>query len=390
MGHRSNQKDLTDQNIGQAIAPETGTVNEQLSNILTELLQKTEPADSQDVDVLSQIPGTGATNLGKAIDTAFGGTDTGVAILAVRDDTLSSLTPAEGDWVPLRTSSTGALHVTGGGGGSEPTDDTSTHSTGSSVGTSVMAVATPTDSAVDANDFGHVAMSLDRRLHVDADITASVGLTVDLGANNDVTLNANSGVDIGDVDVTSIAAGDNNIGNVDIVSLPASTNTLEVVGDVAHDAAAAGNPVLICGIASDVDSTAPANRISTEADATTLTTDFDGVLFVRPHGIQITDYHVNGSSALTDTAVFADPGDGLSIYVTDIVVSSGAATAMNIFFEEGATTVLGPWYLEAVAGRGFSIHFQTPKKITASTALTVTTSAAIAHTIDVTGYIAQG
>jgi hypothetical protein len=36
-------------------------------------------------------------------------------------------------------------------------------------------------------------------------------------------LTANSGVDIGDVDVTSIAAGDNNIGNVDIVTMPAVT-----------------------------------------------------------------------------------------------------------------------------------------------------------------------
>ena len=36
-------------------------------------------------------------------------------------------------------------------------------------------------------------------------------------------LAANSGVDIGDVDVTSISAGDNNIGNVDIVTLPSIT-----------------------------------------------------------------------------------------------------------------------------------------------------------------------
>lgn len=36
-------------------------------------------------------------------------------------------------------------------------------------------------------------------------------------------LAANSGVDIGDVDVLSIAAGDNNIGNVDVVTLPAVT-----------------------------------------------------------------------------------------------------------------------------------------------------------------------
>ena len=67
--------------------------------------------DIGDVDVTSIIPGTGATNLGKAIDTAAGATDTGVAALAVRDDALTTLTPVDGDYVPLRTTSTGALWV---------------------------------------------------------------------------------------------------------------------------------------------------------------------------------------------------------------------------------------------------------------------------------------
>lgn len=71
------------------------------------------------VNVAADIPGTGATNLGKAVDSASGATDTGVAVLAIRDDSLSALTPAEGDYVHLRVSSTGALHVTGGGGGTQ-------------------------------------------------------------------------------------------------------------------------------------------------------------------------------------------------------------------------------------------------------------------------------
>ena len=146
----------------------------------------------------------------------------------------------------------------------------------------------------------------------------------------------------------------------------------------------------MCGVAQNTDDTAPPNRVSAEADATRLATDRDGAVFVRPYGPQIWSYHENSSSALTDASVHVLPGAGLSLYVTDIVVSTGAATAMNIFFEEGASTVLGPWYLEAVAGRGLSLHFQTPKKITANTALTVTTSAAIAHSIDVTGFTAQG
>lgn len=38
---------------------------------------------------------------------------------AIRDDSLSTLSAVEGDAVPLRVSSTGALHVTGGGGGTQ-------------------------------------------------------------------------------------------------------------------------------------------------------------------------------------------------------------------------------------------------------------------------------
>lgn len=68
--------------------------------------------DIGDVDVTSIIPGTGATNLGKAIDTATGATDTGVLLLATRDDALSALTPIEGDNVQLRTDANGALWTT--------------------------------------------------------------------------------------------------------------------------------------------------------------------------------------------------------------------------------------------------------------------------------------
>ena len=235
---------------------------------------------------------------------------------------------------------------------------------------------------------------------LDVDVTrlpALVAGTANIGDVDVLTLPAlvAGTANIGDVDVLTIAAGDNNIGNVDVVTLPnvtlaAGTNTNEIVGDVAHDAGVAGNPVLVCGAAQNVDDTAPPNRISTESDATRLATDFDGAVFAHPHGPQVWSYHSNGSAALTDAAVHAAPGVGLSLYVTDIVCSTGAATAMNIFFEESTTTVLGPWYLEAVAGRGLALHFQTPKKITANTALTVTTSAAIAQSVDVTGFTAQG
>ena len=168
-----------------------------------------------------------------------------------------------------------------------------------------------------------------------------------------------------------------------------STGGAFTQGPAAHDAAAAGNPLLLGAQMETMADSAPGTRSGTDADATKLATT-DGALYVIPTGPQTWSYHENSSSALTDTSVHAAPGAGLSLYVTDIICSTGAATAFNIFFEEGASTVLGPYYLEAIAGRGVAIQFQTPKKITANTALTVTTSAAIAHSIDVQGFVGPG
>ena len=58
-------------------------------------------------------------------------------------------------------------------------------------------------------------------------VTSTTGLPVQLLAGTAAVgkLAANTGVDIGDVDILSIAAGDNNIGNVDIVTVPAPLST---------------------------------------------------------------------------------------------------------------------------------------------------------------------
>jgi hypothetical protein len=61
----------------------------------------------------------GATSHVKLDDAAFASGNALTGVGAVRDDALSTLTPAEGDWTPLRVSSTGALHVTGASGATE-------------------------------------------------------------------------------------------------------------------------------------------------------------------------------------------------------------------------------------------------------------------------------
>ena len=123
-------------------------------------------------------------------------------------------------------------------------------------------------------------------------VTLATDVALPAGTNN-----------IGDVDVLTIAAGDNNIGNVDIITMPnvtlaAGTNTNEVVGDVAHDAAIAGNPVTIGGVAS---AAAPA-AVSLDQDA------------VRAW------FLLNGAQATVVTAAGAliggDAANGLDVDVT--------------------------------------------------------------------------
>lgn len=298
-----------------------------------------------DVDVLSVIPGTGATNLGKAIDTATGATDTGVLALATRDDALSALTPIEGDNVQLRTDANGALW---------------TH-----------------DDALDAALSGS---------ELQVDVVASLPAGTNNIGDVDILTIAAGDNNIGNVDIASIAAGNNNIGDVDIASGTVTTVTTLTGGGIAHDSADSGNPHKVGFKAFSPDGTTPGTAVA-ENDRTDGKADLDGRQFVNTVHPVLWSYHENSSSALTDQEVKADPGDGFSIFITDIVFSTGAATACNIFFEEGSTTILGPYYLEATAGRGLAIHFTTPKKVTASTALTVTTSAAIAHGLDVHGYV---
>ena len=158
---------------------------------------KTDAAGDLQIDIGSITPGTGATSLGKAIQSAQGATDTGVAALVVRNDTLADLAGSDHDYAPLQVNATGALYTS-------------------------LATALPAGS----NAIGKLAANSGVDIG-DVDVTSlpalpagtnSIG-TVILGAGTAAfgKLSANSGVDIGDVDVTSlpsIPAGTNSIGTV--------------------------------------------------------------------------------------------------------------------------------------------------------------------------------
>lgn len=311
-------------------------------------------------------------------------------------------------------------------------DDTATHATGTTKGVGVMAVATPTDAAVDANDIGMVAMTTSRQLKVDASGVAvpvtdnSGSLTVDyattgsgtatgalrvelptngtgviatLGtitnvvhvddnssslsvdwagtapvtgsgtatgalrvelANNGtglVGLNAgtnaigklaaNSGVDIGDVDITSVVPG------------TGATNSGKAE-DAAHTSGDVGTMAL--GVRTDVPNAVGAG---TTGDYSFLATDMVGgvrtALYETDFAVlgtnHVKKYYAN-TGAVTDGIVWS-PAAGKRWYVTDLIFTTSAAATVT--FEDdkagGDETVLA---MDCAANSGVAHHFATP------------------------------
>ena len=128
--------------------------------------------------------------------------------------------------------------------------------------------------ATDDDGVAHLAIIAGDTTSVDGKITAC-----NTGA---VVLAASDGTDIGDVDVAS---------------LPASTNTLEVVGDVAENENAAGNPVLTGG---RYDSSV---RTLGNTDVGALALDPTGALYTREYLGQAGSILVTGTTNAVTTGV---------------------------------------------------------------------------------------
>lgn len=178
------------------------------------------------------------------------------------------------------------------------------------------------------------------------------------------------------VEVNAIAAGDNNIGNFDIVTLPnvtlaAGTNTNEVVGDAAHDAAIAGNPVRIAGRALTADYTAVAAGDTADL-ITTLTGKIVNYPFANPNQSWSYAAASGGIVNTTGVTIKAAGGAGVRLYLTDLHVINGHATvSTDVQIRDGASgTVLWRGFAQAVGG-GISVHFATPLRGTANTLLEV-------------------
>lgn len=241
-------------------------------------------------------------------------------------------------------------------------DDTATHTSATTKALGIGAVATPTDGAIDANDIGMVAMSLDRRLHTDAQIvgqdadvtiadggndisvdnagTFAVQSTLQTGSNAIGKLAANTGVDIGDVDVTSMP------------------------GTGVEDAGETAGGTLVMG--GSVRRDTPASSAGTTGDNATVNTDALGRLWTHPAPNEqdlatLATSHVKKyyTAATPTDGIVWSPAAGKRWYITDIFI--GVSAASTVTLEDDLTAgddVV--WKMELAANSGWDHTFTTP------------------------------
>lgn len=299
--------------------------------------------------------GAGSGGTAAADDADFtAGTTSGTPVMGVYESTPTSVTDGDLGAIGITVNREVKVSVTSGGVAGVVEDAASA---GGEEGVLMLAVRRDTAASSSGTDGDFSTLNTDStgRLHV------NVGNTVTVGSH--AVTNAGTFA----VQVSSIAAGDNNIGNVDIVSLPASTNTLEVVGDAAHDAAVAGNPVLVGFEARSTAPTAVADGDAVRGAASLL-----GKQIVLPYAIPASTWAYASTAAVTDTADDEAAAAVASTrrYITGVQVFNGHDTVgTEVVIKDGSTVMWRGWAEQT--GGGCSAKFDPPLRGTANTAVNV-------------------
>lgn len=291
-------------------------------------------AGSLTVDVGTALP-AGNNNIG----------DVDVATVPAPLSTTGNGTAATALRVTVASDSTGVVGLAAGNNNVGDVDVASIAAGDNNIG-NVDIVSVPAPLSTSGN--GTAATAL--RVTVASDSTGVVGLAA--GSNAIGKLAANSGVDIGDVDVTSG---------------PTGASAFQVQGTVAHDGPAANNPVLNAGYVVNAEPAAVAN-----GDVARMLTDLAGKLITLPYA-NPENFVAGKTAAITDTTrtqVIAAQGAGVRLYITHVIVTNSHATVGTyVKIEDGSTEIYGGY--AAPAGGGFAITLPVPLRLTANAALNV-------------------
>lgn len=258
------------------------------------------------LDGVETLLGTGATGLGKVEDSAHANGDVGIMVLGVRNDSATSRSGTDGDYVGLATDSAGRVGICDLGGS----------------------------------------------VTVDGTVATTQSGTWNVGS---ITT------------LPSLPAGTNNIGDVDIASGTVTTVTTLTGGGVAHDAADSGNPHKVGGRARTSDVTAVTNddRIDQIHDA--LGAQVMRPYSLHENLVSGATAAITGT---TSTSVLPSAGAGVRNYVTSLLVTNSHATVgtlVTITDGSGGTTLYAGY--AAPEGGGFALSFPTPLRGSAATAV---------------------
>lgn len=262
--------------------------------------------------------------------------------------------------------------VAGAAAGGTSTADDADFAAGTTAGTSVQGVYESTPTSVTDGDLGTVGITSGRRLKTSATVDAALPA----GTNAIGKLAANSGVDIGDVDVTSLTLGTY---AVDDSAMPATPQTVPVSGEYRSSATTYGDgdvtvlqtdvngnlkTTLATGLSSaddtvgvrpddyaTDDSAMPATprvipvageyratpTTYTDGDATVLQTDINGNAKIKatPPDFDVTSHtakavkYYTSAGAATDGIIWS-PAAGKRWHVTTLVLNVSAAATVTI------------------------------------------------------------
>lgn len=254
-----------------------------------------------------RVSSTGALHVtGGGGGTEYNVDDAGPTVVSmagvVRDDALTTLTEVDGDATLLRVSSTGALHVTGGGGGTEYTEDVATPAT--IVGTATMIerddvlTATPI-----AGDWLALKGSAEGALwtqdfNSDALLTDTNAMVVDLASIQIATEATQAAVE-GTLTVGSHAV--TNAGTFTIQEDGAALTALQLLDNTVYVENAALGTTPSGNLAMARQDAALTATGSVDDDATPLTVDANGALWVTPSGTVTVDATGQGDIPVTGT-----------------------------------------------------------------------------------------
>jgi len=184
---------------------------------------------------------------------------------------------------------------------------------------------------------------------------------------------------------TAVGNGDRVDASFDLQGQQRITGTVQVNGTITHDAPDGGQPVKIGAVAESTESAAVA-----DGDRTNLIADLNGKLVVSPYAVKerFTSGVTAAITGTANTAVIAAPGASLSLHITHILVTNSHATVGTVVEIKDGTTVLYRGYAREDGG-GFSVTLPVPLRLTANTALNAANVTTGSNTyVSASGYIA--